>query len=70
MSIQVLSEITGTIWKVEIQPEAVVKVGDVILVIESMKMEIPVESPHAGLCRVLVIEGQTVQERELLATIE
>jgi acetyl-CoA carboxylase biotin carboxyl carrier protein len=70
MSRQVRSEITGMVWKVETQSGAVVEAGDVILIIESMKMEIPVEAPHGGLCRVLVSEGQTIQDGELLATIE
>jgi acetyl-CoA carboxylase biotin carboxyl carrier protein len=67
---QVLSEITGAVGKIEVRPGAIVQVGDIILIIESMKMEIPVEAPLAGLCRVMVTEGQSVQDGELLATIE
>jgi len=45
--------------------------GDVIVVIESMKMEIPVEAPRAGAVReIRVEEGQTVQEGELVATLD
>ncbi len=70
MSTQVLSEIAGTIWKIEVKPGSVIKADDVILIIESMKMEIPVAAPRDGLCQLMVKQGQTVQEGDLLATIE
>ena len=44
--------------------------GEVLIIMESMKMEIPVEAPVAGVCRLAVAEGANVQEGELLATIE
>ena len=70
MSVRVLSEITGNIWKFEIDDGAQVQSGDVLIIMESMKMEIPVESPASGICRFVVKEGQSVQDGELLATIE
>jgi biotin carboxyl carrier protein len=57
------SEVTGTVWKVEAPAGATVAEGDVVLIIESMKMEIPVCAPSAGTVReVLVAEGDPVTE--------
>jgi acetyl/propionyl-CoA carboxylase alpha subunit len=46
--VQVESEITGNVWKVEVSAGTEVAEGDVLIILESMKMEIPVESPVAG----------------------
>jgi acetyl-CoA carboxylase biotin carboxyl carrier protein len=72
MSVQkVLSPLTGAVWKIEVQPGAEVAEGDVLMVLESMKMEIPVEAPHAGIVNELnVKEGEAVQEDQLLASLE
>jgi len=70
MSTLVRSEITGNIWKIIVQDGSPVSSGDLLIIMESMKMEIPVESPCAGVCRLSVSEGQSVQENEILATIE
>ena len=48
MSIEVEAQITGNVWKIETQVGAEVEEDDVLLIIESMKMEIPVESPEDG----------------------
>jgi biotin carboxyl carrier protein len=48
-----------------------VEAGDPILILESMKMEIPVEAPRAGVVReVRVAEGATVQEGDVVATLD
>lgn len=70
MSTKVRSEITGSIWKIEVADGATVASGDILIIMESMKMEIPVEAPSAGRCRLLVEEGQTVQEGNVLAEID
>jgi len=70
MSTNVLAEISGNIWKLDVADGAQVAEGDVLIVMESMKMEIPVEAPAAGVCRFVVAEGQSVQEGDVLATIE
>lgn len=67
----VKSEITGKVWKVVCQPGAAVKEEDVIMVIESMKMEIPVLAPCAGtVAKVLVNEGDDVSEGQDVAVVE
>jgi biotin carboxyl carrier protein len=59
----VLSDITGTVWKVEAVVGQAVAAGDTLLVVESMKMEIPVTAPVAGVvAAVLVAEGEAVED--------
>ena len=48
MATEVLSEVTGTVWKVEMSVGDTVEEGDVIMILESMKMEIPIEAPESG----------------------
>lgn len=68
---QVHAPLTGAVWKIEVQPGAAVAEGDVLMVLESMKMEIPVEAPQAGVVKELSVkEGETVQEDQLLAVLE
>jgi acetyl-CoA carboxylase biotin carboxyl carrier protein len=69
--VDVEAQIAGNIWKIEKAVGDVVEEEDVLLVIESMKMEIPVESPGPGTIRqILVAEGQSVEEGELLVVLE
>ena len=64
---------TSRAWCSRSSPARASKVaaGDPILILESMKMEIPVEAPRAGVVReIRVAEGQTVQEGEVVATLD
>lgn len=71
MATRVEAQITGTIWKVEKLVGDPVEQDEVILIIESMKMEIPVEAPCAGVLReIRVAEGQTIEEFDVLAVID
>ena len=55
---QVKAHITGTVWKIEVKVGDAVAEGQTVVVLESMKMEMPVESPSAGkVSAVLVKEG-------------
>ena len=57
------SEVTGTVWKIEVQEGDVVSADQSLLIMESMKMEIPVVAPRAGTVRrLLVAEGEAVAE--------
>lgn len=68
---KIFSEITGSVWKVEVQPGDRVEAGQTLLIVESMKMEIPVESPAAGTVReVLVAESEAVQDGQWLVTVD
>lgn len=65
------SEVTGSVWKVQVEVGDSVSEGDVILILESMKMEIPVESPTDGTVAELKVQPEeAVQEDQVVAVIE
>jgi acetyl-CoA carboxylase biotin carboxyl carrier protein len=65
------SEIAGTVWRIEAREGEAIAADDPILVLESMKMEIPVLAPEAGkLLRILVKSGDDVREGQDLATLD
>ena len=67
----VLAHITGTVWKVEVQPGQKVSEGEVVVILESMKMEMPVESPVSGtITEIKVKEGEAVDEGCVVAIVE
>ena len=69
--VNIQSEVTGNVWKVQVAAGASVEAGDVLLVLESMKMEIPVEAPAAGtVSELLVREKDAVTENQLIAVLE
>jgi acetyl-CoA carboxylase biotin carboxyl carrier protein len=69
--VDVKTEITGNVWKIEAQVGQAVEEDDAILILESMKMEIPVPSPEAGkVTEILVSEGATIEEGTVVARIE
>jgi len=69
--LKVASEITGSVWKIEMTAGSRVEEDDVIMILESMKMEIPVLVPEAGILKEITIkEGANVSEGETLAIIE
>ncbi len=70
MATEVESEITGTVFQLSVEVGASVAAGDELLVLESMKMEIPVEAPCAGsVTEIRVGEGDAVEEGDVLAVI-
>ncbi len=65
------SEITGTVWKIVARPGAVLEADDTIMILESMKMEIPVLAPEAGrVVELLIAEGAPVREGQDVALFE
>ena len=69
--VDVETPVTGVVWKVRATIGDDVAAGDLLLVVESMKMEIPVESPVAGtVVELLVAEGDAVGEDDPVARIE
>ena len=68
---EVESEVTGNVWKILLEAGASVSEGDVIMILESMKMEIPVEAPADGtVAEVCVALEDQVEEDQLLAVVE
>lgn len=64
------AEMAANVWKVVVSEGAQVAPGDTIVVLESMKMEIPIEAENAGTVRLAVAEGDNIDEDALIATIE
>jgi acetyl-CoA carboxylase biotin carboxyl carrier protein len=68
---EVKAHITGTVWKIEAKAGQVVKEGDVLVILESMKMEMPIEAPIDGtVSKVLVSEAQSVAEGDVVVVID
>jgi biotin carboxyl carrier protein len=71
LGIDVESQIMGNVWKIETSVGAQVEEEDVLLIVESMKMEIPVEAPEAGrVSEIRVQEGQSVEEGDVLVVLD
>jgi len=71
MAERVLAHITGTVWKVLVQVGDTVAADQELLILESMKMEMPVESPSAGrVASIVASPGQAVEEGDLLLELE
>ncbi len=71
MATEVEAQIAGSVWKIETQVGAQVQVEDVLLILESMKMEIPVEAPCAGrVGEIRVREGDSIEEGAILIVVE
>ena len=68
---EVEAHITGTVWKVECEVGQQVEEGDTLVILESMKMEMPVEAEEEGVVKeILCEEGQSVQEGDPLVVLE
>jgi acetyl-CoA carboxylase biotin carboxyl carrier protein len=65
------AHITGVVWKIEVQVGDSVEEGDTVVVLESMKMEMPVEAEDPGtVAEIRVEEGQAVSEGQTLVVLE
>ncbi len=68
---EVEAHITGTVWKVEVKVGDNVQEGDTVVILESMKMEMPVEAEDPGRVKeILCQEGQSVSEGDALVVLE
>jgi acetyl-CoA carboxylase biotin carboxyl carrier protein len=68
---EVEAHITGTVWKIECRVGQEVSEGDTLVILESMKMEMPVEAEDGGTVREIVCEeGQSVSEGDTLVVLE
>lgn len=65
------ADITGTVFKIETSVDTKVETGEPLIILESMKMEIPVAASIAGrVTEILVAEGDAIAEGQALAVIE
>ena len=68
---EVEAHITGTVWKIEVKVGDSVDEGDTVVILESMKMEMPVEADEDGtVVEILCEEGQAVNEGDVLIVLE
>ncbi len=71
MPTQIEAQITGNVWKIEKTVGDVVSEGETLIILESMKMEIPVEAPCGGrISEIRVTEGESVEEGHVLAVLD
>ncbi len=64
------AHITGTVWKIEVAVGDAVEEGDTVVILESMKMEMPVEAEDPGVVKeILCAEGQSVSEGDTLVVL-
>jgi acetyl-CoA carboxylase biotin carboxyl carrier protein len=65
------AHITGTVWKIEVEVGDSIEEGDTVVILESMKMEMPVEAEDPGVVKeILCEEGQAVNEGDTLVVLE
>jgi acetyl-CoA carboxylase biotin carboxyl carrier protein len=65
--LKIKSEVTGTVWKVEVKTGQSVLADDVLIIVESMKMEIPIVAERDGqVAEVFVLEGDSVAEDQVV----
>ncbi|MCU0657098.1 MAG: acetyl-CoA carboxylase biotin carboxyl carrier protein subunit [Polyangiaceae bacterium] len=70
MATNVSAHITGTVWKIEVKVGEEVTEGQVLVILESMKMEMPVEAPEGGkVLEIKTAEGQPVNEGDVLVVL-
>jgi acetyl-CoA carboxylase biotin carboxyl carrier protein len=63
---RVRSEIAGSVWKIEVAVGDAVAEDDPLIILESMKMEIPLLAPRSGVVReILVAEGEPIAEGDI-----
>ena len=71
MKIKVETEVAGKVWKIETAVGQTVAADDTLILIESMKMEIPVAAPRAGtIIEILVAEGDAVAEGQVAVLLD
>ena len=71
MASVIKAHITGTVWKIEVKPGDQVEEGTVVVILESMKMEMPVEAEEEGTVEeILIKEGQAVTEGQVLVRLK
>ena len=68
---EVEAHITGTVWKIEKKVGDAVAAGDILIILESMKMEMPIEAPEAGTVKQIRCQpAQAVNEGDVLVVLD
>lgn len=68
---RIFSDMVATVWKVEVSAGQSVAEGEVLVILESMKTEIPVLAPRSGTIReISVAEGAGVKEGDVIAVLD
>lgn len=71
MATEIAAHIAGTVWRIEVGVGDNVAEGDTLVILESMKMEMPLEAPAAGrVAELRCAEGQAVEEGQVLLVVE
>jgi len=71
MATEVEAQITGNVWKIQVAVGDSVSEGDELVILESMKMEIPVEAPANGtVAEIRVSEGESIEEGAVLVVLD
>ena len=71
MKSRVAAEVAGKVWKIETVVGQTVAADDTLIIIESMKMEIPVVAPQAGVVsQIMVLEGDPVVEGQIVVVLD
>jgi biotin carboxyl carrier protein len=69
--VTVRSDLNAIVWKIEVAPGATVNAGDTLIVLEAMKMEIPVAAPRSATVKTMLVEEkQQVAEGQPLAVLQ
>jgi acetyl-CoA carboxylase biotin carboxyl carrier protein len=68
---KVTAPVTGTVWKIQVKVGDSVNEGQTLVILESMKMEMPVEAPEPGkVSEIAVSEGQAIEEGDVLVSLD
>lgn len=68
---EVCAHITGTVWKIHVKPGDQVDEGQEVAILESMKMEMPVEAEAAGVVEAVVAkEGDPISEGDVIVRLK
>jgi biotin carboxyl carrier protein len=70
-SLNITSEIAGQVWKIQAAVGQRVAQGETMMIIEAMKMEIPIDATRAGvIMEIAVLEGETIKEGQIVARLD
>jgi len=68
---EIKATMAGNVWKVTVEKGDAIESGEEVVILESMKMEIPIQSEHSGTVKEInVTEGQFVNEGDTLVTLK